>query len=58
MNALEYQRRALQHRPTDLVTLRAEATKLQRLGLLPRDISQALGLNPEQVRQLIQDAEQ
>jgi hypothetical protein len=54
MTAAEYERRATQFRATDPETLRLEVRKLQRQGLLPRDIGQALGLNPEQVRQMCQ----
>jgi hypothetical protein len=46
----EYQRRATKFRATDPEMLRLEVRKLQQQGLLPRDIGQALGLNPEQVR--------
>jgi hypothetical protein len=54
--AAEYTRRATQFRATDPETLRLEVRKLQRQGLLARDIGQALGLNPEQVRRFMEAA--
>ena len=53
--ALDYQHRALKHRPTDEPTLRAAALELSRHGLTPRDVGEALRLNPTAVRQLLHD---
>jgi hypothetical protein len=50
----EYERRATQFRATNPEQMRLEVQKLERQGLLPRDIGQALGLNAEQVRQFLE----
>jgi DNA-binding CsgD family transcriptional regulator len=55
MSALDdYRARAKQHRPADPRALAAAVQQLRAQGLLPRDIAQALQLNPEQVRQFLE----
>jgi hypothetical protein len=53
MNAIDYARRAEQHKPTDERTLRAAAVELSSRGLTPRDVGEALRLDPTAVRRLI-----
>jgi hypothetical protein len=50
----DYDARAQQHRPADARALAAAVQQLRDQGLLPRDIGQALQLNPEQVRQFME----
>lgn len=49
--------RAEQHRPQDRATLRAAAVELSARGLLPADISAALRLSDEAVRELLRVSE-
>jgi hypothetical protein len=49
----DYQQRAQQHRPADTYAMAAAVKQLQAQGLKPRDIGQALDLDPEQVRQFM-----
>lgn len=52
-----FQDRAEQHRPQDRATLRDAALELRARGLLPADISAALRLSDEAVRELLQVSE-
>jgi DNA-binding CsgD family transcriptional regulator len=53
MSAIDYTRRAEQHRPTDLNALAREAQRLLRQGLTERDVGAALHLDPSSVRSLL-----
>jgi hypothetical protein len=52
-DALEYDRRAQEHRPTDVESLRREVRRLNQQGLRIRDIAQALTLNDYDVAILL-----
>lgn len=52
-SAQDYDRRAEEHRPTDVETLRREARRLNDQGLRVRDIAQALKLNDYDVAILL-----
>ena len=54
MNAVDYTRLAERHRPTDEATLRSAVAELAHRGLTERDIGQALRLDPNAVRRLIE----
>lgn len=45
MNALDYDRRARMHRPTDSAVLALEIRRLRQNGLTARDISDALRID-------------
>jgi DNA-binding NarL/FixJ family response regulator len=53
MSALEYDRRAEQHRPDDPCAIEAEVLRLTREGLKIRDVASALKLNPHEVAQIL-----
>ena len=53
--AIDYSRRANQHRPTDQAGMVAPIVDLARRGLTARDISAALGLTPESVLTILRD---
>jgi hypothetical protein len=52
-NALEYDRLAQAHRPTDVESLRREIRRLNQQGLRVRDIADALRLNDHDVAILL-----
>jgi len=54
MNNLSDEQRRVQHRPTTLAELRAEALRLTALGYRPRDIGVALGINDAAVIALLE----
>lgn len=54
---LDYARLAQQHRPADDATLAANARALATQGLIERDISDALQVGIEDVRQWLQQSE-
>jgi DNA-directed RNA polymerase specialized sigma24 family protein len=56
-SAIDDRERANTHRPDCPHCLRRAAIEMQRQGLLPRDIADALGLPADAVRQLIEDLE-
>ena len=43
----------VQHRPTDMASLRQAALEMSRHGLYAADIGHVLGLDPNVVRQLL-----
>jgi Flp pilus assembly protein TadD len=53
MIAIDYFRRAQEHRPTDEGVIRAAAVELHQRGLTARDIGQALGLATHAVQRLL-----
>lgn len=56
-DAVEYERRRLQHRPDDPELLRAEIRHLARTGLRAADISQAIGIGYQAVLEALRDTE-
>jgi hypothetical protein len=53
MNAVEYQRRAMLHKPTDGDSIAAEVRRLKANGYSARDISGALNLDYVAVEQML-----
>ncbi len=49
MNAIDYQRRADQHRPRDESAMARECSRLVATGLTPRDVATALRLDLAEV---------
>jgi hypothetical protein len=52
-DAVEYDIRSQQHRPTDPKRIAAEIMRLRREGLRPRDIAQCMRMNDHDVIQII-----
>jgi hypothetical protein len=55
VNAVEYQRRAMEHRPTDAAGIAAEIRRLSLNGYSTRDIAGALKLDPIAVERRLQN---